>query len=226
MIMNQNKMMIDLKTDYHAHILPGCDHGSDCVETSLSQLKMAQSAGVEIICATPHFYPNNESVRSFIDRRKRTYEELKASITYDAPKILLGAEVLICDGMERLDGLMELRLEGTSELLLEMPFYEWPSNIWDTVFELNEIKDLQIVIAHADRYPHKNIEILIDAGIPLQLNACSLLPVMKRRKYLSWIEDGRVMYIGSDIHGLGEGYREFEKCVRLLNRRFDIQEIR
>lgn len=222
----KSKITVNLKIDYHSHILPGCDHGSDSLETSLKQLKMAKAAGVETICATPHFYPNNESVKSFLSRRARTFEDLKAAAADDDPKILLGAEVLICDGMERLDDLMELRLEGTNELLLEMPFYEWPSNIWDTVFELDEIEDLQIVIAHADRYPHKNIEFLIDAGIPLQLNACALLPGLKRRKYLSWIEAGCVRYIGSDIHGLGEGYHEFEKCIRLLNRRFDIQEIR
>ena len=224
--MKQNKTAIDLKTDYHAHILPGCDHGSDSVETSLKQLKMAKSAGVETICATPHFYPNNESVKLFLSRRSRTFEILKAASAENDPKILLGAEVLICDGMDRMEHLSDLCLEGTSELLLEMPFYEWPSDIWDTVFELNEIKDLQIVIAHADRYPPKDIEVLIEAGIPLQLNASSLMHVLKRRKYLSWIESGCVRYIGSDIHGLGDGYREFEKCVRLLNRRFDMQETR
>ena len=222
--MTQNKTAIDLKTDYHAHILPGCDHGSDSVETSLKQLKMAKSAGVETICATPHFYPNNESVKSFLSRRSRTFEKLKAASAKNDPKILLGAEVLICDGMDRMEHLPDLCLEGTSELLLEMPFYEWPDNIWDTVFSLNDIEELDIVIAHADRYPPKNIEVLIDAGIPLQLNAGSLTHVLRRSKYMSWIENGYVAYIGSDIHGLGDGYREFEKSVRLIKHRLGIQE--
>lgn len=222
--MTQNKTAIDLKTDYHAHILPGCDHGSDSVETSLKQLKMAKSAGVETICATPHFYPNNESVKSFLSRRSRTFEILKAASAENDPKILLGAEVLICDGMARMEHLPDLCLEGTSELLLEMPFYEWPDNIWDTVFSLNDIEELDIVIAHADRYPPKNIEVLIDAGIPLQLNAGSLTHVLRRSKYMSWIENGYVAYIGSDIHGLGDGYREFEKSVRLIKHRLGIQE--
>lgn len=222
--MKQNKTAIDLKTDYHAHILPGCDHGSDSVETSLKQLKMAKSAGVETICATPHFYPNNESVKSFLSRRSRTFEILKAASAENDPKILLGAEVLICDGMDRMEHLLDLCLEGTSELLLEMPFYEWPDNIWDTVFSLNYIEELDIVIAHADRYPPKNIEVLIDAGIPLQLNAGSLTHVLRRSKYMSWIENGYVAYIGSDIHSLGDGYREFEKSVRLIKQRLGIQE--
>ena len=220
----QGQMTIDLKSDYHAHILPGCDHGSDSVETSLGQLELAKAAGVDRICATPHFYPNNESVTSFLERRQRTYENLKNAAVGDYPEILLGAEVLICDGMERLTDLTKLCLEGTNELLLEMPFYEWPSNIWDTVFELNDIDELQIVIAHADRYPVKDIEILIKEGIPLQLNAVSLMNVFKRGKYLSWIDGGYVSYLGSDIHGLGEEYRYFEKCAHLLERRYGKRE--
>ena len=41
-------------TDFHAHILPGADHGSDGMETSLTQLALAEAAGVDTIIATPH----------------------------------------------------------------------------------------------------------------------------------------------------------------------------
>ena len=34
--------------DFHAHILPGCDHGSDGWRTSRQQLKLAREAGVEV----------------------------------------------------------------------------------------------------------------------------------------------------------------------------------
>ena len=150
--MAQSDPVIDLTLDYHAHILPRCDHGSDGVETSLRQL---------------------------------------------------GAEVLICDGMERLDDLPRLCLEGTNELLLEMPFYAWPSSLWDTLFALCERQDIRIVLAHADRYPKENIERLIREGIPLQLNAVCLTKPIKRRRYLEWIQNGYVKYLGSDIHMLG-----------------------
>ena len=53
--MAQSDPMIDLTLDYHAHILPRCDHGSDGVETSLRQLAMATEAGIRTVCATPHF---------------------------------------------------------------------------------------------------------------------------------------------------------------------------
>ena len=47
--------------DFHAHILPRCDHGSDGWETSRQQLKLAREAGVEVICATSHFYGHHRA---------------------------------------------------------------------------------------------------------------------------------------------------------------------
>ena len=39
--MAKSNPVIDLTLDYHAHILPRCDHGSDGVETSLRQRRGA-----------------------------------------------------------------------------------------------------------------------------------------------------------------------------------------
>lgn len=211
--------MIDLTLDYHAHVLPGCDHGSDGVETSRKQLAMASAAGIRTLCATPHFYPHKESISSFLQRREKSAQLLRESLTADAPQLRLGAEVLICDGMEQLDGLSRLCREETDELLLEMPFYEWPDPIWETLYRLLERRDIQIVLAHADRYPSENVDQLIRDGMPLQLNVECLSKPLRRRRYLSWIESGAVRYLGSDIHMLGKGYRDFEKSRRLLEKR-------
>ena len=211
--------MIDLALDYHAHVLPGCDHGSDGVETSRKQLAMAAAAGIRTVCATPHFYPHKESIASFLQRREKSAQLLRESLTADAPQLRLGAEVLICDGMERLDGLSRLCREETDELLLEMPFYAWPESIWDTLYLLCGLRDMQIVLAHAERYPVENIEYLIREGVPLQLNAACLTKPLQRKRYLSWVEKGYVKYLGSDIHMLGDGYRDWEKCRKLLAKR-------
>ena len=176
----------------------------------------AKAAGIKTICATPHFYPHKESVSSFITRRNQTADSLWAQIPEDAPRILLGAEVLICDGMERLNGLRELCLEGTNELLLEMPFYRWPESIWDTLYRLNDLHEIRIVIAHADRYPPEAIHQLISEGISLQLNAECLRKYSHRKRYLGWIQKGYVSYLGSDIHELGPSYYDFDKCRKLL----------
>lgn len=208
--------MIDLTIDYHSHILPGCDHGCRDVGMALQQIEMAKKIGIQTICATPHFYPHKESVDNFLKRRTDCSQLLFQSREENSPFIKLGAEVLICDGMEKLDGLSRLCLEGTNELLLEMPFYEWPDHIWDTLYQLIDLQDIQLVIAHADRYPVENIQQLISEGVPLQLNAECLKHPLRRKRYLSWINDGYVQYLGSDIHELGSGYRDFAKCKKII----------
>lgn len=209
---------IDLTLDYHAHVLPGCDHGSDSVETSRKQLAMAAAARVRTVCATPHFYPHRESIPSFLQRREASARLLRENLTADAPQLQLGAEVLICDGMERLDGLPRLCRGETNELLLEMPFYQWPETIWETLYALCERRDIEIVLAHAERYSPEAIEQLIRDNVALQLNSECLTRPLHRKRYLTWIKNGSVKYLGSDIHMLGNGYRDFEKCRRLLKK--------
>ena len=96
--------------DFHAHILPGCDHGSDRWKTSRRQLELAAEAGVEMICATSHFYGHHISVDSFLEKRQRCFEELTAHAPENGPRVLLGAEVLAFEGIERLPDLKKLRL--------------------------------------------------------------------------------------------------------------------
>lgn len=217
-LMKRTNSKIDLTLDYHAHMLPGCDHGSDSVETSRKQLAMAAAARVRTVCATPHFYPHKESIPSFLQRREASARLLRENLTADAPQLQLGAEVLICDGMERLDGLPRLCRSETNELLLEMPFYQWPEAIWDTLYALCERRDIKIVLAHAERYPPEAIEQLIRDNVALQLNSECLTRPLHRKRYLTWIKNGSVKYLGSDIHMLGDGYRAWEKCVKLLGK--------
>lgn len=217
-LMKRTNSKIDLTLDYHAHVLPGCDHGSDSVETSRKQLAMAAAARVRTVCATPHFYPHKESIPSFLQRREASARLLRENLTADAPQLQLGAEVLICDGMERLDGLPRLCRSETNELLLEMPFYQWPETIWDTLYALCERRDIEIVLAHAERYSPEAIEQLIRDNVALQLNSECLTRPLHRKRYLTWIKNGSVKYLGSDIHMLGDGYRAWEKCVKLLSK--------
>lgn len=192
--------------------------GADSVETSRKQLAMAAAARVRTVCATPHFYPHKESIPSFLQRREASARLLRENLTADAPQLQLGAEVLICDGMERLDGLPRLCRSETNELLLEMPFYQWPEAIWDTLYALCERRDIKIVLAHAERYPPEAIEQLIRDNVALQLNSECLTRPLHRKRYLTWIKNGSVKYLGSDIHMLGDGYRAWEKCVKLLGK--------
>ena len=204
--------------DYHAHILPGCDHGSDGTEVSKRQLEAAKQAGIETVCATSHFYPDRENLDRFLSRRAECYEKLK-TVKGDFPKIRLGAEVLLCEGFEEFENLDRLCLEGTNELLFEMPMYRWSAALKNTVLELNSRKDIRLVMAHADRYPVNEVREFIRAGIPLQLNVESFLSFRKRAKGIEWLERGYAVRLGSDIHGAKKLYSPWLKSKKYITKK-------
>lgn len=204
-------MKLDI-VDFHSHILPRADHGSNSLDTSLKQLRFASLAGVKRIVATPHFYPHRHTLRAFLDRREESYYKLKSHLTEDMPKIRLGAEVLICDNIERFLGLEKLCLSGTNVLLLELPFNDFNDNFCTSVENLIS-KGFDVVLAHADRYPPENIERLVELGATIQINAISVATFFRNKQIYNWAERGLITALGSDIHNVDPtAYKKFEKA--------------
>ena len=202
--------------DFHAHILPRADHGSSSVDTSLCQISMARQSGVDCIVATPHFYPAEQDVASFLERREGSYRHLKKSLPEDAPRIIRGAEVLICDSIEKLPRIKDLCIEGTNVLLLELPFTDFDIKYKTSVQELLK-QGINTVIAHADRYDKKNIDLLISAGAKVQLNANSLVGLFAKKHLIAWIDTGAVVALGSDIHEKNKkAYKDFSAALKKI----------
>ena len=88
--------------DFHSHILPGVDHGSDSLETTLAQLELSKRSGVEVIVATPHFYPHILRLSDFISKRDAAYGSL---VDVNGISVLCGAEVLLCEKLQQFEGL-------------------------------------------------------------------------------------------------------------------------
>lgn len=207
--MRINEMNI---VDFHAHILPCADHGSSSLDVSVKQLTLAKNYGVEYIVATPHFYPDSHNVDAFLERRNKSFETLSPSLSDGMPKIALGAEVLICDGIERLDGLEKLLISGTNLLLLELPFSVFKVEYRDSVSRLMK-SGIDVVLAHADRYAPENIDMLVECGARIQLNAHALSGLFVKSHVKNWLRDGVVVALGSDIHGADDGaYKRFTKA--------------
>lgn len=139
------------------------------------------------------------------------------------PSILLGAEVLICEGLENMDGLRELCLEGTNVLLLEMPFINgtnWTNKLYNTAEEILNM-GIQPVLAHVDRYPAKAIEPLLKKGLLAQVNADGLCRMFKRRQLIEWINNGSVVALGSDLHeARPDGYRAWYRVMTTMPDQF------
>ncbi len=207
--------------DFHSHILPGCDDGSKNLRSSMEMIQMARDEGVEYICSTSHFYPERESIERFLKRRNHCYEKLKDTLLPGDPEILLGAECLLFEGLDRLDGLEKVTLDESGILLVEMPFMRWPAPLFDTFEGLVNRPGFRPILAHADRYHPDDVERLIRMGVPVQLNVSALSSGFHIQKdLLRWIEEGIVYAFGSDIHRTVPGYDQWQKAKKRLGNRW------
>lgn len=194
-------------TDTHTHILPGMDDGAANLAESLRLLRRCRAQGVKTVVLTSHFYPDRESADSFLERRAQAFAQLQAAVTPDLPRLVLGAEVGWCAGLERMDRLEELTMGQTNYLLLELPYMSWTEEQLNGVWSLVEGGRVVPVLAHVDRYLHMQrrgqYEALADMHIPMQLSAVIFRKLLKRRKALKLLSQGQWM-IGSDCHNLSD----------------------
>lgn len=208
-----------MNIDMHCHILPKCDHGSESVEMSIRQLEEAKKAGVEILVATPHFYCNKETVNDFIERREKCYKELMMSIkgtSLSELRIIKGAEVTLMSDLTKLPDLNRLCVEGTDNILIEMPLTSWTNwhlNELDLIISKHKLNPL---IAHIDRYSLANRAKLIKFDVPFQINASSLSSFFNRGAIMKLVKDGYVEALGSDMHLDGDMYKQYKKALKVL----------
>ena len=202
-----------MNIDFHSHIIPQIDDGSDSVQTSIEMLKALKKQGVDFVVATPHFLPMRMSAGAFLSARNTQSQLLEeALISRDltpgeyVPKILLGAEVAYCFEIEKLSELEALCIEGTNTLLLEMPMRKWGMEEVDAISSMIYDRNLNVVIAHFERYfILQNDEILhrlFKLPIYIQVNAHSLCVFTRKRQALKLFTLGPKQVLGSDTHNM------------------------
>ena len=194
--------------DVHTHILPNMDDGSDNVDESLEMIRLSYEKGVRAICMTPHFYPDNESPESFLDRRKTSIQKLEIALKdqQDIPEIYYGAEVEFFRGISRVDEIDKLCIGDSGVLLVEMPFVEWNRCVLDELYALRDFRGIKPMIAHVDRYldfgNEKFVDELIEKGILIQANASFFLKGFASRKAMRMMKKEKIHFIGSDCHNM------------------------
>lgn len=193
-------------TDYHCHVLPEIDDGSDSVETSLSMIEKMKSQGVGRIVATPHFYAHREkSIESYIDRRRESYEKLVGADPV-IKDIRLGAEVAIEHGLSELDGLDKLSFHGTDMIMLELPYNSYAKWISEEIYNISCRYGMKIILAHIHRYMNfytkSQMSEILDMNVIFQVNNDAFSSFGERRFVRKLIKDGYPVVFGSDSHNM------------------------
>lgn len=190
--------------DFHTHILPGIDDGCQTVDESIVLLQTELEQGVDTIFLTPHYYAEENSPVSFLKKRYHAWRALEPHVSPGLPKIRLGAEVQYFEGICAVQDICHLKIIGTDYLLLEMPFRTWSNRMIGDVLELNDRHEIQVVLAHIERYltwqKPKVWDILRAGGVLMQSNASFFAGWKTRRTAMQMLKKGQIHFLGSDCH--------------------------
>lgn len=192
--------------DFHTHILPCIDDGSQSITESVSMLREEKRMGIEAVVATPHFYANEHSPSSFLKKREQVWNQLKPYLWAELPRVYLGAEVQYFEGICAVEDIGLLRIQGTDMLLVEMPFTRWSDRMIEDILELNERDNVQIVLAHIERYMAMQQDDiwqgLRDRGILMQCNVSFFDGWKTKYRAMSMLKNGQIHFLGSDCHNM------------------------
>lgn len=204
-----------MRIDFHSHLLPAVDDGSQSVEQSIDALRAFAAQGVDVVVTTPHF--DASLTRSPVALASRLAEfdaawdalQSVIALTPGLPTLKRGTEVMLDEPDADLSD-PRIRLDGSVFVLCEFPSLRLPTNAEWGIANLIS-RGWQPVVAHPERYRNQesglaSLRRLREAGALFQANAGSLLGqhgelaerVAWRLLALGWVD-----YLSSDYHARG-----------------------
>ncbi len=190
-------MLIDLG----GNLLPAFADGAKDVKACSERLSELYSAGVDAAVLTPRYYPAKRSVEDFLDFRERVLQKLSYNMPEECPALYLGCEVYVDERLKYISTISELTVLGTRKLIAYMPEGEWDGSLIDTLETIRAV-GIEVLIAHIDRYTERYAEDLFKFGYRAIIDASAFVGMANRRrrkKFLSWIDEGHVIGIGSNF---------------------------
>lgn len=197
--------------DFHSHILPNVDDGSESVEMSLEMLRREAQQGIKKVILTPHFYANHDSPAKFAERCNRAESKLREAMKNDPnlPELVMGSEVHFFEGISDCEFLNQMAIGETNCVLVEMPMRTWSERMLVELEGIRQKRKLIPIIAHVDRY----MGVFKDNGIPdklselpvySQANANFFINRWSRRLALRLLAQDKIHLLGSDCHDVKE----------------------
>lgn len=215
-------------TDYHCHIIPKIDDGSDSVETSLKMLGTMHEQGVERVVSTSHFYAHREkSVEEFLKKRQNAFALVKEQ-NVPINEIRLGAEVAVEHGISGLANIEKLAIEGTSLILMELPYTSYAEWMPDEIYNLSCEFKLKPIIAHIHRYIEyysaAEIKNILNLDAVFQVNNEAFANYKERKFVQNLIKEGYPVVFGSDSHNMDSRKPNFDLLMKKIKSKDDLLE--
>ena len=217
--------------DFHSHVLPGIDDGSQSIEESLEMMRLSAAQGVDCMIATPHFYAHHDEPKAFLRRRAEAEQRLREAMAdQPLPKLALGAEVYYFNGISDSDTLLELTIQQKRYILLEMPMTEWTDRMYRDLEGIWIKQGLMPIIAHIDRYisPFHSrgvMERLAKLPVLVQANASFFTSGSTRKMAMRMLKNGQIHLLGSDCHNLTDRAPNLADAVKAIEKKLGIESI-
>lgn len=199
----------NVATDVHSHLLPGIDDGSPNIETSINIIRELKTLGLKKLLLTPHvsadMFPNSSEIIL------QKLEELKVAVKEQDIDIELAAsgEYFFDEQFIELYRNNQLLTFGQKYVLVELPHYTLPLNIYDVFFDM-KTHGYKVIIAHPERYSYfyysfKNFEKLKQQDLLFQCNIFSFsnyYSFYTRKIAERMMKNNMINFVGTDIHSI------------------------
>ncbi|MBQ3057911.1 MAG: hypothetical protein IJD00_03070 [Clostridia bacterium] len=190
--------------DIHSHILPAVDDGAKNIEASIQLLEIMQQQGITDVIATPHFYPQSDTIEEFKERVSSSLELLNNSgVVF--PNIILGCELFYFNGISKSEFIYEFTINKSRYILLEPDFYSITKGFIEEILYLKNEVGLIPIIPHIERY-HKTrgyrafLKFIKNNKILTQVNAASFFDKSYNRTLKKLFKNGLVTFVATDTH--------------------------
>jgi protein-tyrosine phosphatase len=168
-------------TDLHSHWVAAIDDGVRTPDEGEALLRGLYAAGFSTVVATPHMRPgmfdnDKDSLTAAYERTRATFP----AGAKDLPTVHLASEHFFDDIVfRRLVSGQGLPYPGGKSVLIELSPQAFPAFLQHRLFDVRRA-GLRVVIAHPERYQPvwkdlTCLEPLLDAGVRLLLDLCSLV---------------------------------------------------
>lgn len=186
---------------------------------------MMKNDGITDVIATPHFYPDCDSLDDFKAQTEKAYNNLlTAAKGKELPNILLGSEVLYYRYIGISESADKFCLNNSRYLLLELT----DDCITDSFFEdINNLKNksgIIPIIAHIERYYKapaykKLLKFIKKEKLLTQINASSFFLPHYRKISEKLVKIGYVTYLATDSHSADKRPPKMKDALRYISDR-------